>query len=118
MALIGSTTASTMAALTPQAQITAAKVGGTIVAVPRQSAAASNFFTFTSLGNTITNVLAVPILSANEGNVAHTSTANGFLFTDGSRLITNSETGLRIFTGVHDRFPTSGVAFGQVAIPS
>jgi hypothetical protein len=118
MALIGSTMVGSMAALTPMQKITIAKVGGTIVAVPRQSAAASNFFTLTSLGNTITNILSAPILSSQQGNIAHSSVANGFIFTDGARLILNTEQGLRIFSNVYDRFPMSNVAFGQVAIPA
>lgn len=117
MQLIGTTTVSPLAA-TNNKKITVAKVGGTVVAVPPQSGATDNKFTFTSLGNTVTNILGAPVLSAQQGNVAHTSAVNGFLVTDGARLFTNSDSGLRIFTGVYDRFPVSNVAFGQVALPA
>jgi hypothetical protein len=50
--------------------------------------------------------------------VGSTATQNQFIWTDGARLIGNSDTGLRIFTNVHGVNTSNNSTLGQLALPA
>lgn len=116
MTLISSSSVATLPPLTTQKKITAVKVSGVLVACPVPSGTTTHG-TYTTLGST-TSTLPAPILSTAWHNSMSFASMNSFLFSDGCRLISNSDTGLRIFTGVNGDKVYSNTTIGQALIPA
>jgi hypothetical protein len=122
-AIVGSVqTASTTSALTASAQLTAAKIQGALMVVPNNSTVA-NFFFVNSLGKSITATLGAPVVNIDQGTGNTLATAGDFIYFDGARLFTNTDTGLRIYSNVNGGLNVGGnanttVSLGQVALPA
>jgi hypothetical protein len=122
-AIVGSVqSASTTSALTAASQLTAAKIQGALMVTPNNSALA-NFFFVNSLGKSITATLGAPVVNVDQGTGNALATAGQFIYFDGARLFTNTDTGLRIYTNVNGGLNIGGnanstVSFGQVALPA
>ena len=122
-AIVGSAqNAVTTSALTAASQLTTAKIQGALMVVPNNSTQA-NFFFVNSLGKSITAALGAPMVNVDQGTGNALATAGQFIYFDGARLFTNTETGLRVYSNVNGGLNIGGnanttVSFGQVALPA
>ena len=118
-----SNTAGVVLATNTQLRATFIKYDGVVTIVPRSSAV-SPIFARLSLGASITlNASNLPqigtpvITTAQTGSSSLTcASANPFLFTDGGRIITNNETGIRVLTNIHGINVATNVTYSQMAI--
>jgi hypothetical protein len=122
-AIVGSAqNAGTTSALTASSQLTSAKIQGALMVTPNNSTQA-NFFFVNSLGKTITAALGAPVVNIDQGTGNALATAGQFIYFDGAKLFTNTETGLRVYSNVNGGLNIGGnanttVTFGQVALPA
>lgn len=102
-------------ALTTNFKMSAIKVAGCLIAIPRNSATA-NIVAIFHTGNNISGVLQTPVIGADIGPITG-SVTNSVVFFDGARIIVGTSTGLRIYTNINGIYPVSATTLGQLAIP-
>lgn len=120
---VNSQNVGTASALTPNTDMSAIKVQGALLAVPRGSGVADNVFV-NSLGRsaTVTAPLA-PIFQLDQSTLQGWSSANQFVLWDGARIIAGTETGIKLYSNVNGGLtvggnPITNMNLGQVAIPA
>jgi len=101
------------------------KVDGVVMSIIRGTAASPYAVRVTlgaSAGSAITlnagYVQLIAPTATSTQTTSSTASANSFVFYDGARLISNSDTGLRIFTNVHGVNNASSITLGQIALPA
>lgn len=123
--LVTNSSVSGVSALTSGGRITSAKIQGTLYAVCRNSAIA-NVTTTLQLGKVNgSNQIGTPIVQPDQqgGSGISNATANAFIFWDGARVISNTDTGIKSFANVNGGATLGGniyntITCGQVAIPA
>lgn len=113
--VINITTCGSMPVLNASSKCTFAKIQGVLNAVGRSSAGLT-FTTRTSLGGPTANVLPTPVVSENTTTTLSAATQNNFIHTDGCRVFSNNDTGLRVFTGMQAGNTYATVSLGQFAV--
>lgn len=110
-------------AFTPNANFraTTVKVSGVLITYSRPNSVGA-YGVAVALGGIAVGSASIltsgVVNTANNANSVTVATQNPFLFWDGCRLITNTDMGLKIYTGVNGSNPTSSVTVGQAVLPA
>lgn len=101
-------------------KLTSCKISGVLITMGRNSIASVYSAWAVSLGNAITSYLATPVTwndLQTQGASMGACALNAAIWSDGGRIITNTDTGIKVWGKVQGDFHSSGLQLGQMAIP-